>query len=380
MISSQRALFDIPDGVTYLNCAYMSPLMHSVVAAGKNGLDRKAHPWEVTAEDFFNEDEDLRAIAAKLFHSSTDDIAIVPSASYGLSTAAANLPVGPGQRILVVAEQFPSNVYPWRRLAQDKGAEILTVPWPENGDWTAAVLEHLQEGVAIAALPQTQWSSGGLLDLVKIGEACRAHGTALALDLTQSLGAYPFDVRKVQPDFAVAAAYKWLLGPYSIGVMYVSPKWHDTGRPLEENWIQRENARKFSDLVQYSDGYDEGARRFDVGERSNFALLPAAIQAMQQILAWGVDEISQTIGSLNTRIVQDSQQFGMSAPPDNLRSPHYLCLRCSKPLPKNLPSDLAREGVYVSVRGTSIRVAPHLYNSQQDVDHFMAALRKVMKT
>src|SRR4051812_45932793 len=251
MISSQRPLFHIPHGGTYLNCAYMSPLMQSVVAAGKNGLDRKAHPWEVSAEDFFNEDEDLRAIAAKLFHSSTDDIAIVPSASYGLSTAAANLPVGPGQRILVVAEQFPSNVYPWRRLAQDKGAEILTVPWPENGDWTAAVLEHLQEGVAIAALPQTQWSSGGLLDLVKIGEACRAHGTALALDLTQSLGAYPFDVRKVQPDFAVAAAYKWLLGPYSIGVMYVSPKWHDTGRPLEENWIQRENARKFSDLVQY---------------------------------------------------------------------------------------------------------------------------------
>jgi selenocysteine lyase/cysteine desulfurase len=378
MISSQRALFNIPDGITYLNCAYMSPLMHSVMDAGKTGLARKTRPWEVTADDFFNQDEDLRAIASKLFHSSADDIAIVPSASYGLSTAALNLPLNRGQRILVVAEQFPSNVYPWRRVAEDRGAEIVTVPWPEDGNWTAAVLEELKDGVAIAALPHTQWTSGGLLDLVKISEVCRKVGAALVLDLTQSLGVYPFDVRKVQPDFAVAAAYKWLLSPYSTGVMYVAPKWQETGRPLEENWIQRENARKFSDLILYTNNYQPGARRFDVGERSNFALIPAAIQAMQQIIAWGVDEISATIGDLNSKIIEGTQELGMTAPPEHLRAPHYLCLRCSTALPKNLVSDLVREGVYVSIRGTSIRVTPHLYNSEHDANHFIAALKNVM--
>jgi selenocysteine lyase/cysteine desulfurase len=378
MIPSQRALFDIPDNITYLNCAYMSPLMHSVVDAGKTGLARKARPWEVTADDFFNQDEDLRAIAAKLFHSSANDIAIVPSASYGLSTAALNLPLSRGQRILVVAEQFPSNVYPWRRLAEDKGAEIVTVPWPQDNDWTAAVLAELKAGVAIAAFPHTQWTSGGLLDLSRIGEACRNIGAALVLDLTQSLGAYPFDVRAVQPDFAVAAAYKWLLSPYSTGVMYVAPKWQESGRPLEENWIQRDNARKFSDLILYTGGYQPGARRFDVGERSNFALVPAAIQAMQQIVAWGVDEISATIGALNRRIIEGTIELGMSAPTEHLRAPHYLCLRCSQPLPRNLVSDLVREGVYVSVRGTSIRVTPHLYNAEKDADHFIAALKNVL--
>ena len=379
MIPSQRALFDIPDNITYLNCAYMSPLMHAVVDAGKAGLARKARPWEVTADDFFNQDEDLRAIAARLFHSSADNIAIAPSASYGLSTAAMNLPLRQGQRILVVAEQFPSNVYPWRRLAEDKGAEIVTVPWPQDNDWTAAVLAELKDGVAIAALPHTQWTSGGLLDLAKIGQACRNIGAALVLDLTQSLGAYPFDVREVQPDFAVAAAYKWLLSPYSTGLMYVAPKWQDSGRPLEENWIQRDNARKFSDLILYTDGYQAGARRFDVGERSNFALVPATIQAMQQIVAWGVDEISATVGALNRRIVEGTMELGMSAPPEHLRAPHYLCLRCSQPLPKNLVSDLVREGVYVSVRGTSIRITPHLYNSEKDADHFIAALKNVLR-
>src|SRR5262249_2932566 len=159
---------------------------------------------------------------------------------------------------------------------------------------------------------------------------------------TQSLGAYPFDARKVKPDIAVAAAYKWLLSPYSIGVMYVAPKWHETGRPLEENWIQRDNARKFSDLILYTDGYAPGAWRFDMGERSNFGLVPGAIQAMQQIMAWGVDELSSSIGALNSRIIEGTKELGMSAPPPSLCAPHYLCLRSADPLPKNLVADLVR--------------------------------------
>ena len=377
MISCQRHLFSIPEGVSYLNCAYMSPLMHAVVEAGKAGVERKARPWEIRSADFFNQTDDLRAVAAKFFHSSPNDIAIVPSASYGLSLAAANVPVRRGEKILVLAEQFPSNLYPWWRLAAEKEAEIVTAPWPEDGDWTTTVLNELKEGVALAALPHTQWTSGGMLDLERIGEACRRLGTAMALDLTQSLGAYPFDVRKVQPDFAVAACYKWLLGPYTTGVLYVAPKWHE-GRPLEENWICRDNARDFSGLITYTDGYQEGARRFDMGERSNFALLPATICAMEQLLAWGVEEVSETLGALNRRLVEGAAELGFSAAPEKFRSLHYLCLRSSDGPPKGLMAELRKEHVYVSVRGSSIRVTPHLYNSEQDIDHLLAVLRRTV--
>ena len=377
MIPCQRHLFSIPEGVSYLNCAYMSPLMHAVVEAGKAGVERKARPWEIRSADFFNQTDDLRAVAAKFFHSSPNDIAIVPSASYGLSLAAANVPVRRGERILVLAEQFPSNLYPWWRLAAEKEAEIVTAPWPEDGDWTTTVLNELKEGVALAALPHTQWTSGGMLDLERIGEACRRLGTAMALDLTQSLGAYPFDVRKVQPDFAVAACYKWLLGPYTTGVLYVAPKWHE-GRPLEENWICRDNARDFSGLITYTDGYQEGARRFDMGERSNFALLPATICAMEQLLAWGVKEVSDTLGALNRRLVEGAAELGFSAAPEKFRSPHYLCLRSSDGPPNGLTAELRKEHVYVSVRGGSIRVTPHVYNSEQDIDHLLAVLRKTV--
>lgn len=376
MLPCQRHLFDIPDDVAYLNCAYMSPLMKSVIEAGVAGLTRKAHPWELTPDKFFTGSDEFRATAARLLDCSPDCIAIVPSASFGIATAARNLPVKKGQSILVLAEQFPSNYYSWQRLAADNGASLNVVPWPDDNDWTAAVLNSLSADVAIAALPHVQWTSGGRLDLVRIGEACRKTGAALALDLTQSLGALPFDLAGVQPDFAVAASYKWLLGPYSVGLLYVDPKWHG-GKPLDENWIQRANSRDFSSLILYSEDYDNGARRFDMGERSNFALLPAAVRAMKQLLEWDVAQISETAGALNRRLASAAADVGFTAPPEPLRAPHYLALRRKEAIPKELPEILARKKVFVSVRGSSIRVAPNVYNTEEDCERLIGCLRRI---
>ena len=376
MLPCQRHLFDMPDDVAYLNCAYMSPLMKPVIEAGATGLARKAHPWEITPDKFFTGSDEFRTTAAQLIDCSADCIAIVPSASYCIATAARNLPVKKGQSILVLAEQFPSNYYPWQRRAEENSASLKVVPWPDDNDWTAAVMNSLTADVAVAALPHVQWTSGGRLDLVRIGEACRKLGAALVLDLTQSLGALPFSVRDVQPDFAVAASYKWLLGPYSVGLLYVAPKWQD-GIPLEENWIQRANARDFASLILYTEDYDAGARRFDMGERSNFALLPAAVRAMKQLLEWEVAQISETAGALNRQLANAAADLGFSAPAEPLRAPHYLALRRKEAIPKELPEMLAREKVFVSVRGSSIRVTPHVYNTAEDGERLIACLRRI---
>ena len=379
MLPSQRHLFDIPDDVTYLNCAYMSPLMRPVIEAGYTGLVRKAHPWEITPDKFFSGSEEFRTTATRLLDCTADCVAIVPAASYGIATAALNLPIQKGQSILVLAEQFPANYYPWQRMADDCGASIKVVVWPDDNDWTSAVLNALTNDVAIAALPHVQWTSGGRLDLVRIGAACRKIGAALVLDLTQSLGALPFSVREVQPDFAVAACYKWLMGPYSTGFLYVAPKWHE-GRPLEEGWIQRANARDFTSLILYSKNYDAGARRFDMGERSNFALLPAANRALLQLLEWGVAEISDTVGTLNRKLAESAAELGFTAPSEELRAPHYLALRRKAGIPQGLPEALARQRVYVSVRGSSVRVTPHLYNSDADAERLISCLRQFENT
>jgi selenocysteine lyase/cysteine desulfurase len=378
MLPCQRHLFDIPDDVAYLNCAYMSPLMKPAIEAGTWGLKRKAHPWELTASEFFTGAEEFRVTAAKFFNSTADCVAVVSSAGYGIQTAALNLPVGKGQKILVLDEQFPSNYYPWNQVAREKGAELKVVRWPADNDWTAAVLDSLTSDVAIAALPNVQWTSGGRLDLARIGEACRKAGAALALDLTQSLGVLPFDVASVQPDFAVAATYKWLLGPYSLGVLYVAPKWHN-GIALEQGWIQRANAQDFSSLVLYSDEYDSGARRFDMGERANFASIPAAVRAMQQILDWGIEKISAVSASHNQYLAEAAAELGFTAPKEPLRAPHYLCLRKAEPITSELTLTLAREKVYVSVRGTSMRVTPQVYNTREDCDRLIACLKRMAK-
>lgn len=377
MLPCQRHLFDIPDDVAYLNCAYMSPLMRPSLEAGTAGLARKSRPWELTADQFFVGSEEFRATAARLLDCSAECVAIVSSAGYGIQTAARNVPVKKGQAILVLAEQFPSNYYPWQKLAQENAAFLKVVPWPDDQDWTAAVLNSLTPEVAVAALPHVHWTSGGRLDLVRIGQACRNLGVALVLDLTQSLGALPFSVEEVQPDFAVTASYKWLLGPYSTGVLYVAPHWHN-GSPLEEGWIQRDNSRDFSSLILYSEDYHAGARRFDMGERSNFALLPAAMRSMQQILEWDVAEISKVSGALNRRLAGEAAELGFTAPDEPLRAPHYLCLRRKTPIPKELTELLAREKVFVSVRGSSVRVAPNVYNTDKDCDRLLGCLSRIV--
>ncbi|MDX1540713.1 MAG: aminotransferase, partial [Geminicoccaceae bacterium] len=125
LIPSQRHLFDLPREVAYLNCAYMSPLLKRTVEAGQRAAARKARPWEITPEDFFTDSERARQLFAELAGCAADDVAIVPAASYGLAVAAQNLELRPGARVLVLGEQFPSNVYVWQAAAAQAGAEVV---------------------------------------------------------------------------------------------------------------------------------------------------------------------------------------------------------------------------------------------------------------
>src|SRR5260370_24744657 len=134
MLPCQRHLFDIPEDVAYLNCAYMSPLMKPALEAAAAGLARKAHPWDITPDKFFTGADEFRAIAAQIVNCSAEDIAILPSASYGIAAAARNLPLKKDQSILVLEEQFPSNYYPWQRRAEETGASLTIVPLPADSD------------------------------------------------------------------------------------------------------------------------------------------------------------------------------------------------------------------------------------------------------
>ena len=379
LIPCQRRLFDIPDDVAYLNCAYISPLLLASRDAGHAGVTRKLRPWEISPSDFFTGAETGRELFARLIGASPDDIALTPSASYGLSTAARNVPLGRGQAILLLHEQFPSNVYPWRELAKERGGEIVTLARPDDDDWTQAILEALNERVAIAALPHVHWTDGALIDLERVGSRCRQVGAALVIDGTQSVGALPFDVKAIQPDFLAVATYKWLLGPYGAGYLYVAPKWQE-GVPLEHNWFHRKDSDNFATLVDYRDDYQPGARRFDVGERGSIHLVPMANAGLRQLLEWGVEKIQKTIRARTDRIALRAAGMGIGTLPGKQRAGHYLGLRFEGDSPEGLAGQLARERVYVSARGRSaMRVTPHLWVTDADEDRFFEALTTALK-
>ncbi|MEM8740330.1 MAG: aminotransferase class V-fold PLP-dependent enzyme [Pseudomonadota bacterium] len=370
MIPSQRHLFDIPREVAYLNCAYMSPLMHEVLEAGSEGLRRKSRPWTISSPDFFAGPEEARALFAQIVGSRADGVAVVPSASYALSLAAANCPIGPGDRVLLAADQFPSNRHIWVGAAATAGAEIVVVDGP---DLTEAFLAELDGRAAVLACAHCRWTDGALVDLERLGAACREVDAALVLDLTQSAGALPVDLRAVDPDFAVAATYKWLLGPYSLGFVHVAER-HRAGRPLEEGWMNRQGAEDFTRLIAYAEGYRPGARRFDMGEVANFSALPAANAAMRRILDWGVAEIAATLTARTAQIAQQAAELGFQDAAAGPRAGHFLGLTRADGLPDGLPERLAQAQIHVSQRGQSLRITPHLWNDEADVDRLLTVL------
>jgi selenocysteine lyase/cysteine desulfurase len=318
----------------------------------------------------------VRGLYARLIGAAADDVAIVPSVSYGMATAMRNVRVGPGQGIVTLGDDFPSGIYAARALARQAGAEVVTVPKPEAGEpWTAALLDAIDGRTALVVTPHVHWVHGTVIDVEAVARRCRSVGAALVLDTTQSIGAYPLDLAAVDPDYMVAASYKWLLGPYSLGFLYVAPR-HHGGRPLEEGWITRAGAEDFRRLTGYPEALQPNARRFDMGERANFALLPVAGAAIEQLLAWGTAQIAETLAAVTARLEEELAPLGIRA--EAGRAPHFLSVRFDSGMPEGIEARLAAANVHVSLRGEMMRITPHLYNNEADAARLVASLREAV--
>ena len=373
VIPNQRHLFDIPDDVAYFNTATMGPMTRASVEAGKTGLARKLQPWFIQDTDFFADTKRLRPLLAELIRGDTEGIAFVPSVSYALATAAANITLTKGQEILLLEDQFPSNVYVWRALAESTGAQLKTITSTGNSTLSECLLNEIGPNTGLVACAHIRWTDGALIDVTAVGKQCREFGAAFVLDLTQSCGALDFNVAQVRPDFVTAAGYKWLLGPYATGFLYVAPE-HRAGVPLERNWITRKGASNFARLVDYTDEFEAGAERFDMGERSNFALLPAFESAVNTLLEWGIENVERTLRIRNADLAQRLNAIGLFCPPDSERGPHYLCAKLPDSAPEDLTARLKAEGIFISRRGDRLRITQHLFTNEKDTDRLVERL------
>jgi selenocysteine lyase/cysteine desulfurase len=370
----QRELFDIPDDVAYFNCASLAPQLRASAEAAALALTRRARPWTITSDDWFTGAEERRSLFARLAGLDPEGVALVPATSYGLAVAAANLTARPGQRVLVLAEDYPSNRYTWQRFAGRTGASLLAVERQDGETWGEAVLEALDERTAVVAVLATHWTDGGSVDLAAIAGRAREAGAALVVDASQALGAVPLDLAAIRPDYLVTVGYKWLLGPFALGYLYVAER-HRDGVPLEENWISRLGSEEFGALTDYEDRYQPGARRFDVGQRTHFETTPMAVAALRQLLDWEVPRIAATLGQVTGRIQRAVGAIGLSLTTSD-RVPHMLGIALPAQARAAVAGALAEAGVFAGVRGSSLRVSPHLWTTDQDVERLVDALTK----
>jgi len=382
-LSCQRDAFGLPRDLHYLNCAYMGPLPRVTEEAGIEGIRRKRVPTGIHPKDFFETSDRVRRLFSELVNAGDPTrVAILPGVSYGVAVAARNLRVEAGQNVVLTQEQFPGNVHAWTRLARESGAEVrFAAPpaGPGRGQaWNEALLGHIDAATAVVAVPHVHWTDGTRFDLVEVGRRCREVGAALVVDATQSVGALPFDVAAIQPDALIVAAYKWLLGPYAVGMGYFGPRFDD-GTPLEETWIGRERSEDFQNLVTYRDGYQPGAVRYDVSERSNFALMPMAVSSLELITAWRPERIQAYCRDLTAAALEEAAELGFTVEDERWRGSHLFGLRMPPGLDlAGLKEALERRKVVASLRGTALRLAPNVYNDAADMEALLEGLREAV--
>jgi selenocysteine lyase/cysteine desulfurase len=380
MLPSQRALFDIPREVCYLNAAAWSPLPLATQEAGRAGVARKGQPWTLDPAFAGQQHERARSAAARLINAAREDVALISSVAYGVATAGKVLRVPRGARVLLLENDHTSPVLEWMQRAPAEGFGVEVVPQPADGDWTAALLSAIERPsappVGLASISSVHWSDGGAVDLAAVSGALRRQGAGFLVDATHGAGVMRLDVTTLDPDFLVFPTYKWVLGPYGRAFLYIAKR-RQEGSPLEQTAYGRraigsENAEYMRDARYVAD-----ARRFDMGERDHFISLEMASIGMEMMAAWGQEPIQARLQMLTDRLAEGLRHAGVGMLERRVRAPHILSLEFPRGIPEGLIDRLAAERVYVAPRLGRIRISPHVYNDEVDIDRFIDVFRKL---
>jgi selenocysteine lyase/cysteine desulfurase len=382
MLPCQRALFDIPRDVCFLNAASWSPLPIAVQEAGRAAVGRKGQPWKLESNFQSRQYERARKAAANLIGADPADVALIPSVGYGVATAGKVLTLPRGSRVLVLQDDHTSPVLEWMSRAEAGGYTVEPVNQPADGDWTSAVMDAVERPgaapLALVSISSVHWSDGGALDMPRIAKVAKDKGAALLVDATHDVGVRRIDVKTLDPDFLIFPTYKWVLGPYGRAFMYVAKR-RQNGVPLEQISASRK-AVSAEDTVYFRDvAYVDGARRYDMGERDHFISLEMAAVGMEMMAGWGNEPIVARLSMLTDRLADGLANSGVRVIDKKLRAPHVLSLQFPQGMAEDLPKRLAAENVYAAPRLGRLRISPHVYNDEEDVERFVETFKRVAR-
>ena len=370
-----RRNFPVTEHWTYLNHAGVAPLPSPAVEAMGGYAGRVAAGGSLAVEQHGARAEEVRATAARLMGVPCRDVAFVKNTTEGLGFVANGLTWRPGDRVVVPDFEFPSTVYPWLAL-EDLGVVVdLVAPRGPGGCLPVeAFVETMAAGPPpkLVATSWVQFGRGWRTDLAALAAACHDAGTLLCADVIQGLGVVPTQLADWGVDFAMADAHKWLLGPEGIGVLYVAAHCLDLLRPLEPGWASVAHREQWDnrELIWHAD-----TRRLEGGS-SNSAGIHAMGASLDLLERVGVEVIWRHVDELCDRACAGLAEAGATILSD--RSPEsrsgVVTFRLDGHDPAGVHRTLADQGIVCSPRGGGVRVAPHGYNTTEEIDRLVASV------
>jgi cysteine desulfurase/selenocysteine lyase len=376
MTDWRKEWFEIEDA-TYLNAAAQCPLPRVAVHAAVQALEWKKFPHSMPEDVYFELPNRIRTSLAKLIGGAAEGIAITTGTSSGLAAVAAGLDWKPGDEVLIARGEFPAHFTTWLPMQAACGLKVIVVEPRERFLTADDFIAHIGPRTRLISTSLVRFDDSVRLDAARIARACHDAGALLLLDAAQCAGAMPIDVRALGADFVTASGYKWLLSPYGTGFFWARAELIEQMRPGPFYWMALEDAEKFHTLSTGVYKLAEGARRWDSPETASFNNLAAMEASLALLLRIGVETVWEHSRRLTAMMIDrlPRDRFVLASPASADARGTYACVAARKQgKTAHLFEKLRAAQIFVSLREGALRISPHLYNSERDIDRLLAVL------
>ncbi|WP_322511318.1 aminotransferase class V-fold PLP-dependent enzyme [Chloroflexus sp.] len=364
-LAAYRAEFPITERYAFLSHAAVSPLSRRVQAAVQTYLDHAARePFLAVFPHVLAQFAELKQRLARLINAaSPDEIVFMPNTAAGINTAAVSLPLRPGDNVLVLDGDYPANIYPWQQLAY-RGVLVKVVPQHKGGLDLDVLVRRIDHRTRVIALSSAMFATGFRNDLAAVGQLCHERGIYFVVDAIQTLGAFPLDVQAWHIDMLACGSQKWLLSTPGSGFLYVR---RDLIRDLVPGaYVGAASSVSGQNYLDYNLTLPETAERFTLGTpnvANNLALL-AAVKMLQEV---GIEQIERQINTLVAALIDDLRERGYQLAADTAPEHRSGIVVALVDNPNAVAHRLNEAGIVVTPRGAGVRIAPHFYNTLDEV-------------
>lgn len=373
MNNELRALFPITERSIYLNHAAVSPPPAPTIEAIKAQLDDVSENGSVNYRSWVATKERARKLAADMIGARPEQFAFTRNTSDGLSTVANGLDWQAGDNVVTFENEFPSNVYPWQRLRQAFGVEVRMGAERAGRVDTEELIRLIDEHTRLIAISQVQYASGFRSDLSRLGQAARAVDALLVVDVIQAMGVIPTDVNAELIDVAAGACHKWLLTPEGVGILYLSDRARERIKPTLVGWVSVPNPEDYHNFEQ---GWNVGALAWETGTCPT-ALMHGLETSLKLLTNTGIKRIAGYLEELTDYLCTklDSHKYQIVSSRLAGEKSQIVCIRHREGIsPMTLYSQLKQRNIITAPRGDRLRIAPHFYNTPDEIDELVRAL------